>query len=109
MVSIDFRTRQAGDEVVLEPSAFLDEHAAALPDEHAVQAGRAARRLGLVPLTLDVEDEQLTLVPGDNRLLIRPGADDALVVRLDRRRRRQWGRIGGGRGGGRCRDRGDRR
>ena len=31
MVSIDFRTRQAGDEVVLEPGAFLDEYAAALP------------------------------------------------------------------------------
>jgi hypothetical protein len=84
MVSIDLRTRQAGDEVVLEPGAFLDEHAAALLDEHGVAAGRAARRLGLVPLTLDVGDGQLTLVPGDDRLLIRPGADDALVVRLDR-------------------------
>lgn len=78
------RTRYAGDAAALEPAAFLDEHVGPLLDANSVEAGRAARRLGLVPLTLDVDGSPLTLLPDDSGLVVRPGAGDELVVRLSR-------------------------
>jgi Phytanoyl-CoA dioxygenase (PhyH) len=84
MTTVDFRHRFDNDAVSLDPGAFLDEQVAVLPDGRRSEAGRAATRLGLAPLTLDVEDEALTFVADDERLVVQRGADDALVVALDR-------------------------
>ena len=43
-----------------------------------------AARLGLAPLTFDVEDERITLEIGADRLVIRHGEGGAVVVELDR-------------------------
>jgi hypothetical protein len=56
-----------------------------LLDLRGGEAGAGAVRLALVPLTLDVEGEQLTFAVDDRpRLGVRSGSDDALVVSLDR-------------------------
>jgi hypothetical protein len=89
MTTVDFRTRLDGDVGVLEPTEFLEVRAPALLEERGRPAGIAAARLGLVPLTLDVEGFPMTLVPRDGGLVVQPGgdetADDALVVDLDRK------------------------
>jgi hypothetical protein len=83
MITVDFRRRFDNDAISLDPGMFLDEHIAALPDGRRNEAGRAATRLGLPPLTLDVEGEPLTFVADDERLAVRRGTHDALVVALD--------------------------
>ena len=84
MTTVDLRRRFDTDADALDPGTFLDEHVAALPDGRTAEAGRAAGRLGLVPLTLDVEGEPLTFAVDGDRLAVRRGAGDALVVTLDR-------------------------
>jgi hypothetical protein len=85
MTTVDFRSRFEGDNVALDPDSFLEDHLPALLDGQRVGAGRAAARLGLAPLTLDVEGEQLTFVADNNeRLDARRGNADVLVVALDR-------------------------
>ena len=65
--------------------AFVDEHATDLEGSRGVDAGRSAIRLGLCPLTLDVEGELLTLEPTTDGLRARRAGDDTLVVALDRK------------------------
>ncbi len=85
MATVDLRTRHQGDVIALDPSTFLDEHLPPLLEANGPGAGSDANRLGLVPLTLDVEGEQLTFaVADDDRLEVRRGAGDALVVAVDR-------------------------
>jgi hypothetical protein len=85
MVTVDRRTRFESDRVSLEPGDFLGEQFLALLDARAHEAGRGAIRLGLVPLTLDVDGETLTFSVRDEQLTVSPGAADAaLVVALDR-------------------------
>lgn len=85
MATVDQRTRFQGDVIALDPSTFLDEHLPPLLEAHGPGAGADATRLGLVPLTLDVDGEQLTFaLTDDDRLEVRRGASDALVVGLDR-------------------------
>ena len=84
MATVDFRTRLEGGVDLLDPTEFLEDRIPALLQARGRPAGLAATRLGLAPLTLDVEGHQLTLVPDDHGLEIRPGDDDALVVALDR-------------------------
>ena len=85
MTTVDLRTRHQGDVLALDPTAFLEEHLPALLEAHGPAAGRDANRLGLAPLTLDVEGESLTFDPTeDDRLEVRRGAADELVVALDR-------------------------
>jgi hypothetical protein len=84
MITIDYRSRFDGDTVALDVHSFLDEHLPPLLDKHALDAGRAATRLGLAPLTLDVAGEALTLaVDHDGRLDARRGSADDVVVELD--------------------------
>ena len=83
MITIDCRTRPVSDGSALEAAAFLDDYIAPRLQAHGLEAGRAAQRLGLVPLTLDVAGTPLTFIPGEDGLAIRPGSDDALVVALD--------------------------
>jgi hypothetical protein len=86
MTSIDFRTRFQGDAVALDPSAFVREGLAAALDARGAEAGRAALRLGLVPLTFDVEGEPFTFDVADAARLVvrRSRGDGSLIVSLDR-------------------------
>jgi phytanoyl-CoA dioxygenase PhyH len=77
MTTVDFRTRLDGDVELLDPSEFLEVQVPALLEARGGPAGIAAIRLGLVPLTLDVEGFSMTLVPHDDRLEARPGGHDA--------------------------------
>src|SRR5262249_20773331 len=85
MITVDFRSRFEGDTVELDVDTFLDDDLAAVLDSRGVEAGRAATRLGLAPLTLDVDGETLTIAADDNeRLAARRGSADVVVVALDR-------------------------
>ena len=85
MITVDRRTRFDGDAVALDVDTFLDDELPPLLDKHGVEAGHAATRLALAPLTLDVEGDALTLAVGKSgRLDARRGRADDLVVELDR-------------------------
>lgn len=83
MTTIDLRTRSDSDVPTIGVGTFLDEQVAELLDSRGTEAGRAAIRLGLLPLSFDVEGEQFTFVPSDGTLDVRHGVDQALVVGLD--------------------------
>jgi hypothetical protein len=84
MITVDRRTRFDGDAVSLDVETFLDQELPPLLDKYAVDAGRAATRLGLAPLTLAVDGESITIAVGDDgRLAARRGSADAVVVELD--------------------------
>jgi hypothetical protein len=85
MTTVDQRTRFQGDAVALDPTTFLTEYVPAAVDANGPLAGLGAGRLGLPPLTLDVEGEALTFAVGDDgRMDVRRGSADELVVALDR-------------------------
>jgi hypothetical protein len=84
MTTVDRRSRFENDAVELDPGTFLNELVPGLLDAHGAEAGRGATRLGLAPLTLDVEGELLTFTPQVDRLRLQHRAGDALVVALDR-------------------------
>jgi hypothetical protein len=86
MLTLDFRSRFDGEVTPLEPVDFAEQHVADLLDAHGTQAGRAALRLGLAPLTLDVGGDLLTFEPDADGLVVRHGRGqgDGLVVTLDR-------------------------
>jgi hypothetical protein len=85
MTTVDFRSRFEGDTVDLDVDTFLDDELPAALDSRGVEAGRAATRLGLAPLTLAVEGETLTIaVDDDERLAARRGSAGVVVVALDR-------------------------
>ncbi|WP_019929586.1 phytanoyl-CoA dioxygenase family protein [Nocardia sp. BMG111209] len=84
MLSVDVRTRSHRDGTPLEPGAFLDEQVGPLLEAHGVSAGRAARRLGLAPLTFDIEGERMTWLPGEDAVEVRAGSGGTLIVGLDR-------------------------
>ena len=84
MTTVDLRTRLDGDVDLWDPTEFLEERIPSLLEARGQQAGVAASRLELVPLTLDVDGYQMTLAPKDGSLEARPGGDGALVVALDR-------------------------
>jgi hypothetical protein len=82
MVTVDFRTRFEGDQIALDPAAFVESYVPPLLASHAEAAARAATRLGLAPLTLMVDGEPLTFAVGDGRLTVERVAGDAVVVAL---------------------------
>jgi hypothetical protein len=84
MTTVDFRTRLDGDARLLDPVECLEARFPALLEARGRQAGAAGTRLGLVPLTLDVDGFQITLRPHDDDFEVRRGGTDALVVALDR-------------------------
>jgi hypothetical protein len=86
MLTIDFRSRFDIEVIPLEPADFVEQHVTEVLDAHGTEAGRAAVRLGLAPLTLDVSGDLLTFEPDADGLVVTGGRspDDGLVVRLDR-------------------------
>jgi hypothetical protein len=84
MTTVDFRSRFDGDEKALDPRGFVDELADELGGQRGIDAGRSAVRLGLTPLTIEVDAAAVTLEPADDGLAIRLGGSEALVVALDR-------------------------
>ncbi len=84
MTTVDFRSRFDSATELLDPDAFVDEYASGADPFRQVEAGRSAFRLGLTPLTLDVEGAVLTLEPEANGLRMRGSGAGALVVAMDR-------------------------
>jgi hypothetical protein len=85
MITVDKRTRFQGDAVALDPDTFVHDQLPVLLAANGAAAGRGATLLGLRPLTLDVEGERLTLAVGHGGSLeVATGADDAVVIALDR-------------------------
>lgn len=82
MASVDFRTRFEGDEVPLDTTTFLRVTVPPALAANGPTAGQAAVRLGLQPLTLDVDGEVLTIGPTDNGLVVRPGGNGGVTVAL---------------------------
>ena len=84
MTTLDFRSRFRGDETPLDAIAFVNESLPALLDANGDDAGGAAARLRLAPLTFCIEDECFTLAPENERLSVtRGGAENALVAALE--------------------------
>ncbi len=83
MSTIDLRTRADDDPVLVDPTTFVDEQLPTLLEAHGADAGAAATRLGLAPLTLDVDGDELTFGIADARLVVDRQADQALVVSMD--------------------------
>jgi hypothetical protein len=86
MLTVDFRSRFDGEVTPLNLDDFREQHVAEWLDARGKEAGSAALRLGLAPLTLDVDGDLLTFEPDADGLVIRLGGTegDDLVVRLDR-------------------------
>ena len=84
MSTVDFRSRYVGDAVALDVDSFLEQELPALLEARGIDVARATTRLGLPPLTLDVDGEPLTLASDGDRFEARHGSADALVVALDR-------------------------
>jgi hypothetical protein len=84
MASVDFRTRPDSDTTALDATDFL-ERVSALLELRGQEAGTTARRLGLAPLTFDVEGEMFTLFPHDHALELRRDGPEELVVVTDQR------------------------
>lgn len=84
MTSLDFRTRFEGEAISYDPIDFVDDRVGALLDAHGDEAGRAAVRLDLAPLTLDVEGERITFGLDKDRLVIGRGDGGAVVVAVDK-------------------------
>ena len=76
-------TRFEGDEVDYEPRDFIESYLPLLVDANGADAGRGAAHLALVPLTLDIEGELLSIRTDDGGLTVHRGGGKALVVALD--------------------------
>jgi hypothetical protein len=85
MTTIDFRSRYDGDAPMFDPSDFAEEQQNARREDRGIEAGRSAVRLGLTPLTLEVDGVALSLKPANDGLVVTLGRGEALVVALDRR------------------------
>jgi Phytanoyl-CoA dioxygenase (PhyH) len=83
MTTVDFRTRADGEVLSLDPRTFVDDQVADLLDSRGAEAGRSSLRLGLLPLSLDIDGEQFTFVPSDGALTVRHGVGESLVAALD--------------------------
>ncbi len=84
MTTVDRRTRFLGDDVALDPDTFLSDQVPSLVDANGALARDGLARLGLPPLTLEVDGEPITFGVGEgDRLEVRRGAGDALVVAVD--------------------------
>lgn len=83
MVSIDQRTRFRGDAASLEPASFLAERVESLDETSRVEAGRAARAMGVPPLTITVAADAVTFGVDDERVTVESGSEDRLVVDMD--------------------------
>ena len=84
MSSVDFRTRYDGDAEDLDPTEFVELRLAPLLEANGTEAGRGASRLGLVPLTLDIDGELLTFAVDDDRLAVTRGRGEGLDIRVDK-------------------------
>jgi hypothetical protein len=85
MVTVDRRTRFEGDATALAVGEFLEERVPELLEERGVAAKRAASRLGLPSLALDVDGDVVRFDVTGERVDVRAESksDAALVVALD--------------------------
>ncbi len=83
MTTIDMRTRSESNAASLDLDNFVHQRVPEWLDSRGADAGRAAIRLGLLPLSFDVEGEQFTFDPSGGSLSIRRGLNGVLVAGLD--------------------------
>ncbi len=83
MSTVDFRTRQQGDEETVDPSTFLGDRAPGVFTAPGSEDRGWSSYRSLAPLTFDVDGHFVTLVPHDNGIAIESGKGDGLVVTLD--------------------------
>jgi hypothetical protein len=83
MATVDFRTRSDGAALPVDVGNFVHEQLAALAASCGGEAGQAAMRLGLVPLSFDVDGSRFALAIENGVLRSRPGGSEQLVVALD--------------------------
>jgi Phytanoyl-CoA dioxygenase (PhyH) len=81
--TLDFRTRLHGHDAMLDPRTFVDQTAVDLIERRGRRAGEDATRLGLTPLTLDVDGDPVTFLPSDAGLGVQSGPPTGVVVALD--------------------------
>jgi Phytanoyl-CoA dioxygenase (PhyH) len=84
MTTVDLRSRLDDDVAPIDFDDFIDNRLPLLVDANGDVAGRNTVGPTLAPLTLDVEGELLTLQMDDDRVTVRRGGADVLVVALDR-------------------------
>jgi len=82
--SVDVRTRDRRTVGVLDPAGFWDGTWAAASATNGARAATDAERLGLEPVTLDVEGDLRTLRVGPGGIEAVPGEPVEAVVELDR-------------------------
>jgi hypothetical protein len=83
VVTTDLRTRPDDDPVAVDLDTFVSEELPALLDRSGGDAGRSAARLGLGPLTLQVDGASMTLRLDGRRLGLTRTAGDGVVISLD--------------------------
>ena len=84
MTTVDLRTRFESEATDIDPGEFVRALAPELVEAHGADAGLGATRLGLAPLTLDVDGEVFTFTASTRGLDVTSGPDEALVVAMDR-------------------------
>ena len=83
MVTVDFRSRSDAAPFPVDVGIFVHEQLTALVASRGAEAGQAALRLGLIPLSFDVDGSRFALAVDDGVLRVRPGDIEELVVALD--------------------------
>ena len=84
MTTVDLRTRFESEATDVDPGEFVRALAPELVEAHGADAGLGATRLGLAPLTLDVDGEVFTFTASAGGLDVTSGPDEALIVAMDR-------------------------
>ena len=83
-MSVDTRTRSINGAGPADPASFFEGEWCKAVDHNGMRAAEDAARLGLLPITLRVDDAQWTLQPGTKGIHAVPGgAGAALRVALD--------------------------
>ena len=83
MTTVDLRTRPDRPDELLDVRSLVEGVVAEGLASNADAAGGAAERLGLPPLTFDIDGELVTFSSEPGRLGVSPAGRDALVVALD--------------------------
>jgi hypothetical protein len=84
VASTDLRTRPDVESVLVDLDTFVRDDLHELVDRNGQEAGRSAAALGLGPLTLQVDDDAVTLVPEEGRLTLMAAGGAGVTVTVDR-------------------------
>src|SRR5258708_5998939 len=83
-MSVDMRTRPISQTGPTDPASFFARERCEAVARYGIRAAEHAARLGLPPITIQVDDEQWTLHPGTRGIDVVPGTTDVTMrVALD--------------------------